>query len=232
LAHLLQAKDAPALQAWYKRHLGIDVQEWGGTAFTWTDGGGKPVAGTTVWSISSAQGDQFAPSTATFMVNYRVDDLHALVKVLRDEGCNVLEKIDDSEYGKLPGSSIQKEQGRTVATALPPMKMTLHANTRGRHHRHEQSPLRGRGSRGPTASASRVASPGADESCGRVAKSPILVRAEEMRWRTAPLRFHADQVRHPRGRSNGGQRAVHVPPEDTRRLHIPPHTHPADGTSP
>lgn len=24
-----KAKDAPALQAWYKRHLGIDVQAWG-----------------------------------------------------------------------------------------------------------------------------------------------------------------------------------------------------------
>ena len=34
------------------------------------------------------------------MVNYRVEDLHALVQVLREEGCNVLEKIDDSEYGK------------------------------------------------------------------------------------------------------------------------------------
>ena len=29
-----KAKDAPALQAWYKRHLGIDVQAWGGAAFT------------------------------------------------------------------------------------------------------------------------------------------------------------------------------------------------------
>ena len=29
-----KAKDAPALQAWYMRHLGIDVQEWGGAAFT------------------------------------------------------------------------------------------------------------------------------------------------------------------------------------------------------
>jgi len=34
------------------------------------------------------------------MVNYRVEDLHALVNALRAEGCNVLEKIDDSEYGK------------------------------------------------------------------------------------------------------------------------------------
>ena len=43
------------------------------------------------------------------MVNYRVEDLHALVKVLREEGCNVLEKIDDSDTGSLPGSSIQRE---------------------------------------------------------------------------------------------------------------------------
>lgn len=35
-----KAKDAPALQAWYKRHLGIDVQEWGGTVFTWADSDG------------------------------------------------------------------------------------------------------------------------------------------------------------------------------------------------
>src|SRR6202000_1243645 len=66
-----KAKDAPALRAWYKQHLGIDVQVWGGAAFDWTDGEGKPVGGTTAWSIGSAQGDQFAPSTAAFMVNYR-----------------------------------------------------------------------------------------------------------------------------------------------------------------
>ena len=32
-----KAKDAPSLRAWYQRHLGIDVQDWGGAAFTWTD---------------------------------------------------------------------------------------------------------------------------------------------------------------------------------------------------
>jgi len=94
-----KAKDAKALQAWYKQHLGIDVQPWGGAAFTWTDAEGKPFAGTTVWSISSGQSDHFEPGTAPFMINYRVDDLRALVAVLREEGCNVLEKIDDSEYG-------------------------------------------------------------------------------------------------------------------------------------
>src|SRR5665213_2233425 len=65
-----KANDAPALQAWYKRHLGIDVQAWGGAAFDWTDGEGKPVAGTTAWSIASAQSDQFAPSSVAPCVWY------------------------------------------------------------------------------------------------------------------------------------------------------------------
>lgn len=92
--------DPVASRAWYQKHLGIDVQAWGGTAFTWTDAEGKPTGGTTVWSIGDATSKHFAPSTATFMINYRVADLHGLVKVLKDEGCNVLEKIDESEYGK------------------------------------------------------------------------------------------------------------------------------------
>jgi predicted enzyme related to lactoylglutathione lyase len=94
-----KAQDAPALRAWYKRHLGVDVQEWGGAAFSWTDGEGKPVAGTTAWCIDPTESDHFAPSTATFMVNYRVEDLRALVDALREEGCNVHGEIVDSEYG-------------------------------------------------------------------------------------------------------------------------------------
>ena len=95
-----KAKDAPSLRAWYQRHLGIDVKSWGGAAFDWTDVDGQPVAGTTAWLINPQESDHFAPSSAPFMVNYRVEDLHNLVKALKEEGCNVLEKIDESEYGK------------------------------------------------------------------------------------------------------------------------------------
>jgi len=35
----------------------------------------------------------------TFMINYRVADLNALIQALREEGCNVLDKTDESEYG-------------------------------------------------------------------------------------------------------------------------------------
>lgn len=113
-----KAKDPKALQAWYQQHLGIDVRPWGGAAFDWTDGEGKPVGGTTAWSIASMQSDQFAPSAAPFMVNYRVEDLHALVKVLREEGGSVLEKIEESEYGKF-GWVIDPE-GNKVELWQPP----------------------------------------------------------------------------------------------------------------
>ena len=92
--------DPVKLRAWYKEHLGIDVQEWGGAAFEWTDSEGKPMAGTTAWTINDVTNNSFAPSNAPFMVNYRVADLHALVKALKIEGCNVLDEINESEYGK------------------------------------------------------------------------------------------------------------------------------------
>ena len=113
-----KAKDAPALQAWYKRHLAIDVQEWGGAAFDWADSDGKPIGGTTAWSIGPENGDQFAPSKASFMVNYRVEDLHALVTALKAEGCNVLDKIDDSEYGKF--AWVIDPEGNKVELWQPP----------------------------------------------------------------------------------------------------------------
>jgi len=113
-----QAKDPAALQAWYKKHLGIDVQAWGGTAFTWADADGNPTTGTTVWSIFKAGSDQFAPSKASFMINYRVDDLTALLQALREEGCTVLEKTDDSEYGKF-GWVIDPE-GNKIELWQPP----------------------------------------------------------------------------------------------------------------
>ena len=30
-----KSQDPKALGAWYKTHLGIDVQEWGGASFKW-----------------------------------------------------------------------------------------------------------------------------------------------------------------------------------------------------
>ena len=113
-----KAKDAPKLRAWYKNHLVIDVQEWGGTAFAWTDTDDKPIGGTTIWSVGSHEDDPFTPSKSSFMINHRVDDLYALVSVLKTEGYNVLDKIDDSEYGKF--AWVIDPEGNKVELWQPP----------------------------------------------------------------------------------------------------------------
>ncbi|HEV7164935.1 MAG TPA: VOC family protein [Gammaproteobacteria bacterium] len=112
------AKDPVALRVWYKKHLGIDVQEWGGAALPWADAAGNPTKGSTIWSVGAADGKQFAPSKAPFMINYRVADLVTLLAELRKEGCDVLEKADDSEYGKF--GWVMDPEGNKVELWEPP----------------------------------------------------------------------------------------------------------------
>ncbi|MFO1329514.1 MAG: VOC family protein [Rubrivivax sp.] len=91
-----QARDPKALGAWYKRHLGLDVQEWGGAVLSWADDPGHAKGAMTVWSVGS---NGFEPGTAPFMVNYRVTDVRALLATLREEGCQVLDQVEDGQYG-------------------------------------------------------------------------------------------------------------------------------------
>jgi predicted enzyme related to lactoylglutathione lyase len=91
------ARDPQKLRSWYERHLGIDVQDWGGTAFQWADDP-KAAQGMTVWSVNAAK--EASAGAAPFTINYRVADLAALLAALREEGCQVLDKTEDSEFGK------------------------------------------------------------------------------------------------------------------------------------
>lgn len=113
-----KARDPEALRNWYRKHLGIDVQEWGGAAFQWAEAEGKPTTGMTIWNISDSGSDYYAPSMSTFMVNYRVADLHALLGELRSEGCNVLDKVEESEFGKF--GWVMDPEGNKVELWEPP----------------------------------------------------------------------------------------------------------------
>lgn len=95
-----KAQDPKALGAWYKRHLGIDVLDWGGAAFQWKTADNPEGVGTTIWSPFAADTTYFGPSQSPFMINYRVDDVHALIAVLRAEGVQVEGEVQESEYGK------------------------------------------------------------------------------------------------------------------------------------
>ena len=109
------AKDPAALQAWYREHLGLDVLPWGGAAFQWTDAAGKPTGGSPSGAVG--EGSNFAPGK-TFMVNYRVADLDALVAALRAEGCELVDEVMDSEYGKF--AWVLDPEGNKVELWQPP----------------------------------------------------------------------------------------------------------------
>ncbi len=96
----IRAKNADALRKWYRDHLGFDIQSWGGVTFQWADGDSPERPGATVWSVFTPGSKYFEPSTAPFMINYRVDDLEAVRAALKAEGCNVDDKVGADEFGK------------------------------------------------------------------------------------------------------------------------------------
>jgi predicted enzyme related to lactoylglutathione lyase len=112
-----KARDPKALGEWYARNLGIDVQPWGGAAFNWGEGTDEP-SGTTAWSLFKADTTHFAPSTAPFMLNYRVRDLDAMLAQLRAAGAQVDDKVDDSEYGRF--GWVMDPEGNRIELWQPP----------------------------------------------------------------------------------------------------------------
>jgi predicted enzyme related to lactoylglutathione lyase len=94
----LKAKDPKAQYAWYAKHLGIAVTDWGAN-FEWTD---EVPAGTgsTAWSLFPADSKHFGPGPQTAMINYRVDDLDALLEQLAAGGVEIDPKRDDAGFGK------------------------------------------------------------------------------------------------------------------------------------
>jgi len=56
--------------------------------------------GITQWSSFAETTKYFEPSTKDFMINYRVENLEALVEELKKEGVTIVDKIEDSDYGK------------------------------------------------------------------------------------------------------------------------------------
>lgn len=96
-----RAEDPKQLSAWYGKHLGFDVTEWG-VAFQWRELN-KPDStppATTAWNPFKANTDYFNPSEKQFMFNYRVENLTELLKVLKEEGVQVVGDMQEFPYGK------------------------------------------------------------------------------------------------------------------------------------
>jgi predicted enzyme related to lactoylglutathione lyase len=96
-----KARDPKALAAWYAKHLGVPLEEWGGAIFRWAaDAEAQSAKGLTVWHLADADGDWFAPSTSQVMINYRVDDLDGLLAQLGAAGIETIKGPDEEFNGR------------------------------------------------------------------------------------------------------------------------------------
>jgi predicted enzyme related to lactoylglutathione lyase len=95
----LKSKDPEGLKNWYKENLGITAGKYGGV-FQWRKEAPHNGRGFTAWSIFEEESTYFSPSTHDHMINYRVNDLDALMQKLKDNGVEIAGEIEEYEYGK------------------------------------------------------------------------------------------------------------------------------------
>jgi catechol 2,3-dioxygenase-like lactoylglutathione lyase family enzyme len=97
----IKARDPKALAAWYSDHLGVPRANGAiPPLFQWRDHDDPQRVGNTVWGLFQSDTKYFAPSTAPFMINYRVNNLDRLLARLRAAGITVEPKVVDDFNGK------------------------------------------------------------------------------------------------------------------------------------
>ena len=96
-----KAKDPKSLAAWYRQALGVDLMQGAPyAAFRWREREDSSRVGTTAWSLFPSDTKYFAPSSASFMINYRVRSLDAMLAQLRALGVTVESKVTEDVNGR------------------------------------------------------------------------------------------------------------------------------------
>ena len=91
----LKARDPEALARWYAEHLGIPAGDGGSMVFD-----GPAAAGPTVFAHFPADTEYFGSGPQQAMVNFRVDDLDALLGQLAAAGVRIDPRREDFPYGR------------------------------------------------------------------------------------------------------------------------------------
>lgn len=94
-----KCKDPGKMKEWYKTNLGIDAGPYGASFEWYQDAEGKH-KGITQWNLNTEAAKMYEPSTKDFMINYRVENLEALVEELKKNGVTIVDKIETYDYGK------------------------------------------------------------------------------------------------------------------------------------
>lgn len=91
--------DNKALAAWYQRHLGVGLEDFGGAVLSWQEDKAED-KGLTVWHVAEKNSDWFEPSESDFMINYRIDNMEEMIGQLKNGGVKILKGPESHENGK------------------------------------------------------------------------------------------------------------------------------------
>ncbi len=94
-----KCKNPEAQQDWYAQHLGINMDKFG-SSFEWRHSDDKEKKGYSAWSPFTNDTDYFGDPSQQYMINYRVENLEALVVQLKTEGVTIVDEMEIYEYGK------------------------------------------------------------------------------------------------------------------------------------
>ena len=95
-----KASDPKASMEWYKTHLGIEMEGAYGANFSWRTGADPSKKAFTIWSPMKESTTYFSPSQQPFMVNFRVENMEALLAELAAAGIEQVGQMETHEYGK------------------------------------------------------------------------------------------------------------------------------------
>jgi len=90
--------DHKKLAEWYSRNLGIQLEPWGGALLRWTEDKSQD-RGVTVWHVAEKNTEWFKPSLASFMINYRVDNITELLADLKRNGVDIVKGPESDDNG-------------------------------------------------------------------------------------------------------------------------------------
>lgn len=91
-----KSKDPKKITEWYQKHLGLETNPYGAT-FEWYESSDSTKKAQTQWTPFPENSKYFDKE---FMVNYRVENLEALVEELKKEGVTIVDKMETYPYGK------------------------------------------------------------------------------------------------------------------------------------
>lgn len=91
-----KCKDPKKLRAWYESNLGLNTNEYG-AVFEWYQGADSTKKGFSQWSPFNEKTKYFDKD---YMINYRVDNMDALLVELKKNGVSIVDSVQTADYGK------------------------------------------------------------------------------------------------------------------------------------